>query len=98
VTVRHGMTTGRDGTWGWVEVADTGIGMTPKVQQRIFEKFYRAPEALLQGGHGVGLGLGLALVQQFVTVMQGHVEVQSTAGKGSAFRVLLPATTETEPK
>jgi signal transduction histidine kinase len=90
VTVRHGLTTAPDRDWGWAEVEDTGIGMSPEVQGRVFERFYRAPDALQQG-RSVGLGLGLALVQQFVTALHGRIELRSAVGRGSAFRVLLPA-------
>jgi signal transduction histidine kinase len=89
ITVRHGLTE-RDGShWGWVEIDDTGVGMTPDVVERMFEKFYRGPSAFQVGGQG--LGLGLALVQQFVTAHQGHLEVQSAPGEGSTFRFLIPA-------
>jgi signal transduction histidine kinase len=79
---------GRDQAWAWVEVADTGIGMTDEVRTRIFEKFYRAPEA--RSVEAQGLGLGLALVRQLVDGHGGRVEVESALGEGSTFRVLLP--------
>jgi two-component system OmpR family sensor kinase len=69
-------------------VADTGIGMPPEVQARIFEQFYRAPEALAVDGRG--LGLGLALVRQLVNAHGGRVDVRSAPGAGSTFRVVLP--------
>ncbi len=71
-----------------VTVSDTGIGMSPEVQERIFEKFYRAREA--RSVEAQGLGLGLALVQELVEAHGGWVAVDSAAGKGSTFRVLLP--------
>ena len=71
-----------------VEVCDTGIGMIPEVQNRVFEKFYRAPEAQLAVPQG--LGLGLALVRQLVEAQDGRVEVESAPGAGSTFRVHLP--------
>src|SRR5262249_17866018 len=74
--------------WARVEVQDTGIGMTTEVRARIFEKFYRGPEAREVETHG--LGLGLALVQQLVLAHDGQVEVESEPGVGSTFRVLLP--------
>jgi signal transduction histidine kinase len=71
-----------------VSIVDTGIGMTPEVQVRIFEKFYRAPEAMaVEAG---GLGLGLALTRQLVLAHGGRVEVESVLGSGSTFRVHLP--------
>ena len=74
----------------WAEVADTGIGMTPAVQARIFDRFYRAPEAQATDRRGLGLGLGLALVRQLVDAHGGRVEVRSAPGAGSTFRVVLP--------
>lgn len=78
---------GQDGGTTWITVADTGIGMSPEVQRRIFQKFYRAPEA--RDVEAKGLGLGLALVQQVVTAHNGQIEVQSEPGQGSTFRIIL---------
>ncbi len=72
----------------WVDIEDSGIGMTPEVQQRIFEKFYRSPEA--RQANSQGLGLGLTLVRQFVTSHNGRLELQSVPGDGSRFRVIFP--------
>lgn len=83
---------GQDGGTTWVTVADTGIGMPPEVQRRIFQKFYRAPEA--RELEAKGLGLGLALVQQVVTAHNGQIEVQSVPGQGSTFRVILASEQE----
>lgn len=69
------------------KVADSGPGIPQEEQSRIFEKFYRAsnaPEGLQ------GSGLGLAIVKSIVDSHQGRVWVESTAGKGSSFFVLLP--------
>ena len=71
-----------------VEVSDTGIGMTPDVMARIFEKFYRAPMARRIDAQG--LGLGLSLVQQMVAAHGGRIEVESEPNQGSTFRVHLP--------
>ena len=84
VTIRQGV----DGAMAWVAVADTGIGMPADVQARVFEKFYRGPEA--RAVETQGLGLGLALVQQFVVAHDGRVEVDSAVGRGSRFTVWLP--------
>ena len=84
VTLRCGATGGE----AWVEVADTGIGMPPEVQARIFDRFYRAPEALAADAQG--LGLGLALVRQLVAAHDGRIEVRSAPEAGSTFRVALP--------
>jgi signal transduction histidine kinase len=78
--------------WIAISVSDTGIGMSPEVQERIFEKFYRAPGA--QEVEGRGLGLGLTLVDQLVRAHNGRIEVESKPGHGSTFRVLLPTRQE----
>ncbi len=84
VTVRWGA----DAAWVWVEVCDTGIGLGTEAKAHIFEKFYRAPEA--RRVEPQGLGLGLALVHQIVEAHAGRIEVESTEGQGSTFRVFLP--------
>ena len=61
--------------------------MSAAVQERIFEKFYRAPEAQLAVPQG--LGLGLSLVKQMVEAHGGEIVVESTPGRGSTFRVTL---------
>jgi two-component system OmpR family sensor kinase len=84
VTVRIGRE--RDGAW--IEVADTGIGMTDEQRARIFDKFYRAPEAKQTVSQG--LGLGLSIVEQLVAAQNGRISVTSASGRGSCFRVVLP--------
>lgn len=85
IAVRHGAANGHV----WVEVEDTGIGMSPEVQARVFERFYRAPDAV--SSDLGGLGLGLALVRDLVEAHGGRIAVRSAAGAGSTFRVTLPA-------
>ena len=80
---------GADDGEAWTTISDTGIGMAPEIQERIFEKFYRAREA--RDVEAQGLGLGLSLVQELVQAHGGRVEVQSAPGEGSTFRVVLPA-------
>lgn len=75
-----------------VEVTDTGIGMTPETVARIFDQFYRAPEALVLEPRG--LGLGLALANQLVHAHRGQIIVDSALGAGSSFRVVLPLVAE----
>jgi signal transduction histidine kinase len=82
------VTWGLEQDWVWVSIQDTGLGMASDVQERIFEKFYRAPDA--RRAEPKGLGLGLSLVQQMIEVHGGRLEVQSQEGQGSTFRVLLP--------
>lgn len=71
-----------------VEVSDTGIGMTPDVRGRIFERFYRADAS--RTATGVHAGLGLAIVKEYVTRLGGTISVESEQDRGSTFRVTLP--------
>lgn len=73
------------------KISDTGPGIPPEEQSRIFEKFYRASNVPDQV---VGSGLGLAIVKSIVDSHQGRIWVESTLGKGTTFYVVLPATTE----
>jgi signal transduction histidine kinase len=84
VTVREG----QDRDRAWAEISDTGIGMSEDVQSRIFEKFFRAPEARTMEVRG--LGLGLTLVQKLVNAHSGDIEITSEVGRGTTFRVSLP--------
>jgi signal transduction histidine kinase len=71
-----------------VEVSDTGIGMTPDVQGKIFDRFYRAdPSRTTTGVHA---GLGLAIVKEYVQRLGGTIAVESHVGQGTTFRVMLP--------
>ncbi|MBL8721282.1 MAG: response regulator [Myxococcales bacterium] len=70
-----------------LEVSDTGVGMAPETQARIFEPFFSSqPTAVV----GKGTGLGLAIVHGVVEQSGGHVLVDSQLGRGSRFTVLLP--------
>ncbi|MFQ5929816.1 MAG: sensor histidine kinase [Acidobacteriota bacterium] len=71
-----------------IQVTDRGLGVDPKEQARIFEKFYRAPTP--ENQLVPGTGLGLALVAHTAKAHGGHVEVQSAPGKGSTFSIYLP--------
>jgi heavy metal sensor kinase len=72
-----------------VEVADTGIGISSEARLHIFERFYRADPS--RSTDGLHAGLGLAIVKGYVDLMGGTIAVESTEGKGSTFRVRLPA-------
>jgi len=77
---------GRD----WIElaVADSGIGMTPEQQAKIFEEFTQADSSTAQRFGGTGLGL--AITRKLARMMGGDVTVASAPGKGSVFTVRLP--------
>jgi signal transduction histidine kinase len=81
------VTDGRD----WVElaVADSGIGLTPEQQAKLFQDFTQA-DSLTARRYG-GTGLGLALSRKLARMMGGDVTVASEPGKGSVFMVRLPA-------
>jgi len=72
-----------------ISVADTGIGISPEDQGRLFQPFTRTGE--VQRRHIEGTGLGLALVKSLTDLHGGTVSVESTAGKGSIFTVCFPA-------
>jgi signal transduction histidine kinase len=63
------------------EIADNGIGMDEVTQQNIFEEFFSTK------GSG-GTGLGLAVVEKIVNTHGGRIEVTSTPGKGTRFKII----------
>ena len=69
-----------------IEVEDTGPGIAPQDQQRLFEPFVQLTQASTQSG----TGLGLTITRQFVRMLDGYIVVESTPGKGSLFRVIFP--------
>jgi hypothetical protein len=75
---------------GWIEVAvaDSGIGMTPEQQAKLFEEFSQADASTAQRFGGTGLGL--AITRKLARMMGGDVTVTSEPGKGSVFTVRLP--------
>jgi two-component system cell cycle sensor histidine kinase/response regulator CckA len=75
----------RPGLFILLEVSDTGTGMTPGLEARIFEPFFTTKEP------SKGTGLGLSTVQAIVSQGQGFIELESAPGRGSKFRVHLPA-------
>lgn len=76
--------TGREGAWTFLEVIDSGTGIPDEVRARIFEPFFST-----RGEHGMGLGLRIS--QLVIERHGGSIECHSTPGKGTTFRVNLPA-------
>jgi signal transduction histidine kinase len=82
--------TGADIDGVWVEVADSGSGIAPEHLQRIFEPFFSTKPV------GQGTGLGLSLSYATVKKHHGRLDVRSTVGEGTTFRVWLPLTQQVE--
>jgi PAS domain S-box-containing protein len=74
-----------DGDRAIIEVIDEGLGISPEAVSRIFDKFERALPS-----HYGGLGLGLYIARQLVEAHEGSIELESTVGVGTTFRVSLP--------
>jgi signal transduction histidine kinase len=81
------------GDWIELSISDTGIGMTPEQQAKLFEEFTQADATTAQRFGGTGLGL--AITRKLARMMGGDVTVTSEPGKGSVFTVRLPAATDT---
>jgi two-component system phosphate regulon sensor histidine kinase PhoR len=75
-----------------IEVQDTGIGIEPRHQERIFERFYRVDKA--RSRELGGTGLGLSIVKHLTLSLGGNVSLESSPGRGSTFRVQLPRARE----
>ncbi|MEP6794498.1 MAG: ATP-binding protein, partial [Saprospiraceae bacterium] len=77
-----------------ITVRDTGIGIPSESLSHIFERFYQADN----NGKikGIGTGIGLSLVNEFVKLLNGEIKVKSNTEKGTQFNLLLPITTEAE--
>ncbi|MCA1830123.1 MAG: HAMP domain-containing histidine kinase, partial [Actinobacteria bacterium] len=92
VTPRIGrivVSAGTSGTGAVISVSDTGPGIAREDLPHVFERSYLWNAS--RGKQAVGTGLGLAIVRELVTALDGRVTVDSTPGKGTTFRVELPA-------
>jgi two-component system phosphate regulon sensor histidine kinase PhoR len=77
-----------NGSMAQIAVRDTGIGIKPDDQERVFERFFRVDKA--RSRELGGTGLGLSIVKHLAQSMNGNVAVESEVGKGSTFTVELP--------
>jgi signal transduction histidine kinase len=82
--------TRRQGAWELVEVCDTGSGIPEAIRERIFDPFFTTRDV------GKGTGLGLAVSYNIATAHGGGLEVETTEGEGSIFRVLFPTDEDQE--
>jgi two-component system OmpR family sensor kinase len=83
----------QEGNAAALVVTDTGIGIPPEAQERIFDRFARVDAARSREGGGVGLGL--SVVKAVAEAHGGTIEVRSTPGKGSTFTLRIPLTSAT---
>ena len=71
-----------------VKITDNGLGMSPSVQKRIFDKFYRASSGDI---HNVkGHGLGLSYVKKIVDLHKGEIKLESKINQGTTFLLSFP--------
>ena len=71
-----------------IKIIDNGIGMTPSVQKKVFDKFYRAESGNI---HNVkGHGLGLAYVKKIIDLHKGKINLESKSGFGTTFTIVIP--------
>jgi signal transduction histidine kinase len=82
--------TGSQEGYVFIAVADTGIGIAPKDQDRVFDRFFRVKSEKTRDI--VGTGLGLPIVKAIMEDHRGRVLVESEPGQGSTFKALFPIT------
>ena len=69
-----------------IDVEDTGPGIAPAEQERLFDRFYRGSRRDAEG-----FGIGLAIVRESVRALGGDVRIESLEGEGTTARIVLPA-------
>ncbi len=79
---------GKDGQKVWIQVADTGMGLTVDEQVKLFQRFYRGDPSRPRPR---GIGLGLAISNELVRLHHGRISLSSEVNRGITFRVELPA-------
>ena len=85
---RVDVTVAADAGGSRITVADTGIGIAPEHQARVFERFYRVDKSHSKASGGTGLGL--SIVKHAVQYHHGRIELESTPGTGTTIRVVFP--------
>ena len=85
---RVDVTVAADAGGSSITVADTGIGIAPEHQARVFERFYRVDKSHSKASGGTGLGL--SIVKHAVQYHHGRIELESTRGTGTTIRVVFP--------
>ena len=82
----------REGRAAVIRVADTGPGIPPEHQERVFERFYRAdPARRHAAGQPGGTGIGLTVARELARANGGDVRIESTSPRGTTFAIILPA-------
>ncbi len=79
---------GKNGQKVWIQVADTGMGLTVDEQSRLFQRFYRGDPSRPRPR---GIGLGLAISNELVQLHHGRISLSSKVNRGTTFRMELPA-------
>ena len=85
---RVDVTVAADAGGSSITVADTGIGIAPEHQSRVFERFYRVDKSHSKASGGTGLGL--SIVKHAVQYHHGRIKLESTPGTGTTIRVVFP--------
>jgi PAS domain S-box-containing protein len=88
VVLEAGTAEDKGRTWLTLAVRDTGPGISPEEQEKVFDRFFRGE--LAESGHTPGTGLGLSIAQEIVRAHGGRITVESQVGEGSTFTIWLP--------